>query len=161
MEKIKSFWKCRGEYIFNIAVALAVGALAAFLTRTGMKSYSSLEKPPLSPPGWIFPLAWSILYTMMGISAGLVRRSGSREAGGAMSIYHAQLAANFFWPVIFFALSARLAAFFWLIILIGLVFYTAILFRRISTSAYRLLIPYILWLLFAAYLNIGTYILNG
>lgn len=161
MEKIKSLWQNKGEYIINIAVALAVGALAAFLIRSGMKSYSMSEKPPLSPPGWIFPLVWSLLYIIMGISAVIIRRSGSTEAAGAMSIYHAQLAANFFWPVIFFGLSARLAAFFWLLILIGLVFYTAVLFRRISITAARLFIPYMLWLLFAAYLNLGTYMLNS
>ncbi len=160
MNSIKKLWSKYDDYILNIIIALLVGLLAGLITRPGMEAYAQLNKPPLSPPAWLFPAVWTILYILMGIAAGIVQQSDTPQAANAMGAYYAQLAANFFWPIIFFGLEARLAAFFWLLLLLGLVIYTAKQFGKISKTAGKLFIPYILWLLFAAYLNLATFFLN-
>lgn len=160
MNRIKELWSKYDNYILNIIIALLVGILAGLITRPGMEAYAQLNKPPLSPPAWLFPLAWTILYTLIGIAAGIVQQSEASLSANAMNAYYAQLAVNFFWPILFFGLGARLAAFFWLLMLIALVIYTAKKFVKISKIAGKLMIPYILWLLFAAYLNLATYLIN-
>lgn len=160
MTVLRKLWNKYDDYILNIAIALLVGVLAALITRPGMEVYAQLEKPPLSPPGWLFPVVWTILYILMGTAAGIIQSSDSPLASKAMNAYYAQLAANFFWPIIFFGLGARQAAFFWLLILLALVIYTAVQFGRTAKTAKRLLLPYILWLIFAAYLNFASYLLN-
>ena len=116
----------------------------------------------MSPPGWVFPVAWTVLYILMGLASYLVALSpASRDRRErALSIYALQLAVNFAWPVIFFKLSAYGAAFFWLLLLLALVLFTQLLFRHISSTAGKLLLPYLLWLLFALYLNLGVWLLN-
>lgn len=160
MTLLKKLWNKYDYYILNIVIALLVGLLAGLITRPGMEAYAEPEKPPLSPPGWLFPIVWTILYILMGTAAGIVQRTDSHLTPKAMRAYYAQLSANFFWPIIFFGLAAKLAAFFWLLMLLALVIYTAKQFGRISITAKRLLLPYILWLLFAAYLNFATFLLN-
>lgn len=155
-----SFWNRYRCYIINIAIALAVGGLAALITNGSMEDYAALEQPPLSPPGWLFPIVWTILYILMGISVTMIQKRGSTQACGALLIYYVQLAVNFFWPIIYFVLGARLAALIWLIALLFLVIYMIKLFNAISPTAAKMQIPYVCWLLFATYLNFGTYILN-
>lgn len=157
---MRNFWQKYREYIISIAIALAVGALAAWLTRDSMQDYAALEQPPLSPPGWLFPIVWTILYTLMGISAGLVWKSDAPGANTALFIYYVQLAVNFVWPIFYFVFGARLVALVWLFFLLILVMIMIKQFYDISPKAAVLQIPYVLWLLFAAYLNFGTYILN-
>lgn len=145
-----------------ILLPLAIGGLSALLTGNSMESYGAVTRPPLSPPGWVFPVAWSLLYIFMGLASYIVAVSpvSKERRERALSFYILQLAVNFAWPVIFFKLSAYGAAFFWLLLLAALVLICYLLFRHISGTAGKLLLPYLLWLLFALYLNLGVWILN-
>jgi tryptophan-rich sensory protein len=127
-----------------------------------MDTYQTLQQPPLSPPGWIFPIVWSILYLLMGYASYRVLESGApkEEIRNALILYGLQLAANFIWPLLFFGGGWFLAAFLWLIVLWVLIFLTIRAFSQIDETAGNLLIPYILWASFAAYLNFGIYLLN-
>lgn len=145
-----------------LAVPLLVGALSALLTRDGMETFQALEKPPLTPPGWLFPLVWTALYLMMGLASFLVLRSGCPGSGirRALAVYGLQLFFNFAWTLLFFNLGAYLFSFFWLAALWLLILANFLLFRQISPPAGWLLLPYLLWVLFAGYLNLGVYLLN-
>ena len=145
-----------------VAAPLLVGALAGVLSRGGMENYKSMYKPLLAPPGWIFPLVWTILYILMGVASYLVYTSTAspERIRRAMTAYVLQLAANFVWPLIFFVLGAYLVAFLWLILLFALALVCALRFGYIDARAGKLMTPYLLWLFFAAYLNLGVYLLN-
>lgn len=153
---------CKRKSVYMIAVLLplAVGGLSALLSRSGMMKYQVLEKPPLSPPGIVFPIAWTILYVLMGIGSAMIGCSGSREKPQALKLYAAQLAVNFFWSIFFFDFGWRLFAFFWLLLLLALAAGMVKSFYRIERKAAYLQIPYLIWLLFAAYLNFGVWLLN-
>ena len=143
------------------AIPLAVGGLAALLSG-GMDSYRALNQPPLSPPGWVFPLVWTALYLLMGEASYRVLTSGAdrEQIKTALTAYGAQLLLNFIWPLIFFGGQMYLAAFFVLIALWIAIFITMRLFAKIDESAGDLLIPYFLWVTFAGYLNLGVFLLN-
>lgn len=145
-----------------IAIPLLVGGLASFLTRGGMGVFMQLNQPPLSPPGWIFGVVWTILYILMGISSYLVIQSGAEEEeiNKALSVYVYQLIVNFLWPTFFFNLGWFFFAFLWLVLLWILVFIMIRRFYDISKVAGILQIPYLVWLTFAAYLNLGVWLLN-
>lgn len=147
-------------YVISIAIALAVGAISGFATMNGMKEFAELKQPPLSPPGWLFPVVWSILYTLMGISAAMVFIKNTIDTKSALIVYAVQLVVNGFWAPIFFSLELRLVAFVWLLILIGLVIKMIADFKKVDDKAGNLQFPYLIWLLFAAYLNMGVFILN-
>lgn len=153
---MKIQWK---KLLLCIAVPLAAGGLAGFLTRGGMETFQSLNKPVLSPPGWLFPIVWSVLYVLMGIASYLVLTSG-RENRSALVVYGTQLVFNFFWTILFFNLNAYLFSFLWLVILWFLIIAATRLFFRISKPAGYLLLPYLLWVAFAGYLNLFIYLLN-
>ena len=148
--------------ILCLAIPLAVGGLSAFLTQNGMEQFQKLNKPPLTPPGWLFPVAWTILYLMMGLASYLVWKSdGPRHTvRGALTLYGIQLAFNFFWTILFFDMNRYLFAFFWLIALWVLILATALRFYRLSRTAGYLMVPYLLWVAFAGYLNFGVYLMN-
>ena len=149
-------------YIGFSALALGVGWLASWLTRTGLETvYPQLEKPALTPPGFVFPIAWGILYVLMGIASYLVytaKRSESRQQG--LTIYAAQLAVNFFWPLFFFLGQWYFFAFLWLVLLWFLVLVTIRFFYAVNKNAGYLLIPYLAWVTFAGYLNFFISIMN-
>ena len=150
-------------YIISVAVALAVGGLSAAVTSGSMNVYSKINRPPLSPPSILFPIVWTILFTLMGISAALVwhfRFSKPDDARNAFTVYGINLAVNFIWSIIFFNMQAYLFAFIWILLLIAVIAAMIILFRRVSPLAAYLQIPYLLWVAFAAYLNLAIYILN-
>lgn len=147
-------------YVISILIPLAVGAVAGLLTRGSMDAFSQLRQPPLSPPGILFPIVWTILYTLMGIGAALISLSGDEGSGKALRTYWLQLAVNFVWPILFFALGLHFLALLWLILLVVLVIRMILQFYKISTLAAYLQIPYLLWLLFATYLNAGIWLLN-
>lgn len=151
-----------GSLILSILIPLGVGALSGYLTRDGIELFGELNKPPLSPPAAVFPVVWTILYALMGVSAWLIANSDADTGRkkSALIIYGIQLAVNFFWSIIFFTLEMYLAAFFWLAFLWIWVYIMIKEFGRISKTAAILQIPYILWLTFAAYLNLGVYFLN-
>ena len=157
---MKNMWKKISPYAISIAIALAVGGLSAAATANEMEEYSRLVQPPLAPPGWIFPVVWSILFILMGISAAMVWKSDSPERSDALFIYGTQLVVNFLWTIFYFSFNARALAFFWLIFLLLLVLLMTVRFSRIRSAAAKLQSPYIVWLVFAGYLNLATYILN-
>ena len=142
-----------------LAIPLAVGSLSALLTRNSMETFGSISKPILAPPGWLFPVVWTILYILMGIASYLVLTSG-KPNHTALTVYGIQLAFNFLWSIIFFNLGLYLFAFIWLILLWLLILETTILFHQISKPAGYLMLPYLLWVTFAGYLNYSIYLLN-
>lgn len=152
----------RCQLLICIAIPLAVGGLSAWLTRGSMDTFAALNKPPLSPPGWLFPVVWTILFVLMGLASYLVLKSGKpqQKVNRALRLYGIQLGVNFFWSVFFFNLSLYLFSFIWLILLWILILVTTIRFRRLSQPAGMLMLPYLLWVAFAGYLNLGIYLLN-
>lgn len=150
------------NYVFSITLPLALGAAAGFLTRGGMEQYSAyVQKPAFSPPDIVFPIAWSILYILMGYGAARVRAAGASPAQKqAMQLYYMQLFVNFCWSFLFFGLALYLFSFVWLLLLCALVFLMIRAFYPLDKPAALLQVPYMLWLLFAASLNFGVYILN-
>ena len=148
-------------YLVSIGVALGVGALSALVSMGGMKAYEALKKPPLSPPGWLFPVVWTVLFTLMGVSAARVLLNSPEKKPKALVPYALQLVLNALWSPLFFALGLRLAAFVLLIILFAAVVVMTVRFGRVDRTAAYLQLPYIAWLAFAGYLNLASYILNG
>ena len=150
------------KMLICILIPLAVGALAGWLSREGMSLYQTMYKPLLSPPGWVFPVVWSLLYILMGIASCLVNCSEASRPRKkrALILYGLQLAVNFVWPLLFFRFGLLWLSFFWLLLLIGLVWACMTLFRYILPKAGKLMLPYLLWLFYAAYLNLGAALLN-
>lgn len=148
--------------VICIAIPLLVGGVASLITGGGMSAFTMLDQPPLSPPAILFPIVWTILYILMGISSYLILTSKADEETkkDALFIYGAQLLVNFLWPTFFFNFGWYLFSFFWLILLWILVFTMIRRFYAISKTAAYLNIPYLVWLTFAAYLNLGIYFLN-
>lgn len=157
--KQKLRWK---PLLISLAIPLAVGGLSAFLTKDGMRAFASLRQPPLSPPGWLFPVVWTILYLMMGAACYLVwtAEAGKAQRERALTVYGLSLAANFLWPILFFTVRAYFPAFLLLLVLLALVAVCALLFFCIRERAGQLLLPYLVWLVFAGYLNLGVWLLN-
>lgn len=149
------------KLLICLAIPLAVGGLSA-LVSGGMGDFKTLTQPPLSPPGWLFPIVWTILYLLMGYASYRVLVSGKEETQirRALIVYGAQLVLNFLWSPVFFGLNWYLTAFLLLIALWVLIAVTLRLFSQIDETAGDLLIPYILWVTFAGYLNLGIFLLN-
>lgn len=148
-------------YGIFIAISLAIGGLSALFTNMGMDEYRLAQKPALTPPEIVFPIVWTILFTLMGISAARVWiASEDKGSNGGLMLYAIQLVVNFFWSVIFFTLQAYGFAFFWLLFLWLLVLLMIISFSKTDKLAAYLQIPYLLWLTFAGYLNFMVWILN-
>lgn len=148
--------------IAALAIPLAVGGLSAWVTKDAMERFAELDQPPLSPPGWVFPVVWTILFILMGVASYLVGTSGmpGRERRNALLLYGVQLVVNFFWSIFFFNMGWYLFSFFWLALLWLLVLETIDLFWKISRTAGILLFPYLAWITFAGYLNFGIFLLN-
>jgi len=151
MDKVKIYAK-------SILVPVLVGALVGIITSSFI-DYNTLNQPPLSPPSILFPIVWTILYTLMGISYGILE-SNSLVDSRINFIYYLQLFVNALWSFFFFVFEWRLFSFFWILLLIALVIIMIIEFYRKNKIAGLLQIPYLLWLVFAAYLNFGVYLLN-
>ena len=155
---MKLDWK---KLLVCLGIPLAVGGLSA-LVSGGMGSYEGFVQPPLSPPGWLFPVVWTLLYLLMGYASYrvLTAEAEPEKKKTALKFYGAQLIANFLWSPIFFGLDRYLLAFFVLIVLWVLIYITMKKFARVDELASDLLLPYILWVTFAGYLNLGVYLLN-
>lgn len=151
-----------GKLTLCVLIPLAAGGLGALLAGESMEHYNSLYKPLLSPPSWVFPVIWTLLYVLMGIASYLVLTSEVSEPRKkrALTVYGVQLAVNMLWPLLFFRLEAYLLSFIWLALLWLLIWLCELLFRYIRKAAGDLLIPYLLWVFFAGYLNLGIYLLN-
>jgi tryptophan-rich sensory protein len=145
-----------------LSVPLFIGMLSGILSGGGMEQFNELNKPAFSPPGFIFPIVWTVLYILMGLSSYLVLTSDAPlpVRNRAMLAYAVQLIVNFFWSPIFFGLEAYLFAFFWLILLWLLIIVMIYQFWKISKPAALINIPYLIWVAFAGYLNLMVFILN-
>lgn len=148
----------KSNLIIAVLIPLAAGMLSSLFG--GSMSYASLNKPAFSPQGYVFPVVWTLLYILMGISSYLIAASDNPGKRRALTVYALQLAFNFFWSILFFGLSQYWYAFLWLIALIVLIILMIIRFYQIQPLAAYLQIPYLLWCLFAAYLNYTIYTLN-
>ena len=152
-------WKA---YVFWILLAEGMGALSGWLTREGAKLYGqSIVKPPLSPPGIVFPVVWGILFLLMGIGAAriyLAPASGARSH--SLLVYLVQLAFNFCWSILFFNFRNFGFAFLWLIALWGLILGMILSFRQVDRTAAWLQVPYLLWVTFAGYLSYMAWMMN-
>jgi tryptophan-rich sensory protein len=146
-------------YLKAILIPLIVGLVIGLLTSGSMADFNLLVKPRFAPPGILFPIVWTILYTLMGISYGILD-SNNLVDSKISSIYYWQLFVNALWSIIFFILKWRLFAFFWIILLIVLVVTMIKRFYEKNKTAGLLQIPYLLWILFAAILNLSIYLLN-
>lgn len=149
----------KSAFIISILIPLAVGILSA-LIGGNMSSYTTLNKPALSPPGFVFPMVWTILYILMGISSYIIYSSNSPNKFKALLFYGIQLFFNFFWSIIFFGASQYFLAFIWLIALIYILVLMIRQFYIVSPLAAYLQIPYLLWCLIAACLNFAIFIMN-
>ena len=152
-------WKL---YAFWIIFTEAVGGLSGWLTREGTELYrTTIIKPPLSPPGIVFPIVWSILFALMGVGVTRIYLSPASNARSrALGIFLVQLAFNFFWSIIFFNLQIFGLALLWLVALWVLILWMIRSFHIIDPLSAWLQIPYLLWVTFAAYLNFGVWRLN-
>ena len=149
------------KLILCIGLPVLGGALIGWLTGT-MGNYDDFVKPPLSPPGWLFPVVWTVLYALMGYALwrALIRCNSSREQTSVLTIFSFQLALNYLWPVIFFVIDAYWAAVACLVALVIMIIWTMAEFMKHDNLASKLMIPYLLWCGFALYLNIGVAVLN-
>lgn len=139
----------------SLLLSLGTGALSSLFTADSREQYAALYKPPFAPPGWIFPIVWTILFILMGIAAYLVYVSDSPEKKDALTLYLIQLFVNFSWSIIFFGWNAYFLAFTWLLLLLYLVYLTTKEFYEINKLAGILLIPYLIWLVYAGYINLS------
>lgn len=154
------------KLVIAVIIPLAVGMLSSFITKDAMMTFNSMKKPPLAPPGILFPIVWSILYVLMGISSYIIFEYYGKDDANlklknkCLLIYAIQLIFNFFWSIIFFKFKLYFVALVWLIILWMFVLALIVECKNISRVASILLIPYLIWITFAAYLNIGIAIIN-
>ncbi|MGN1129881.1 MAG: TspO/MBR family protein [Ruminococcus sp.] len=146
----------------SCSISLGIGALSSFISMFGRDNFENAIKPPLNPPTWLFPIVWTILFLLMGISAYLVYKSDSDDDAKtkALTAYGVQLLINFFWPIIFFNFSAYLLSSIWIIVLLISIIVMIKLFYDIDKIAAYLQIPYLIWVVFATYLTIAITILN-
>lgn len=150
-------------YIISILLALAVGGFSALLTAQNQDLYNEIVTPPLAPPGWLFPVVWTVLYILMGVSAAIIytdKESSIEQRCEALSPYAISLVVNFFWSILFFNMRVFLFSFVWLLLLLFLIVITIVRYYKIKPLAAYLQIPYALWVAFAGYLNLATWILN-
>lgn len=150
-----------GKLFLSILFPLLTGITAAFLSKDSMNIYATINKPLLSPPGWLFPIVWTILYILMGVAAYLIIRAEKNETRSyAVSIYVIQLIFNFFWSIIFFNLRQYYIAFIWLVMLWLLILYMLLLFYEIDKTAAFFIVPYLIWVTYAGYLNLMIVLIN-
>ena len=145
-------------YIKSILIPVIVGGVVGLLISQFM-DYEMLLKPPFAPPGFLFPIVWTILYILMGVSYGILK-TNNKVDDEINLIYYLQLGVNALWSIFFFIFKWRFFSFIWIILLAILVFIMIIKFYNKNKAAGLLQIPYLLWVLFASYLNLGFYILN-
>ena len=151
----------RNKVPIIFAIATLLSGFITSILMGGFQLYDNVTKPPFSPPGIIFPITWAILYILIGFSAGIIAQSNDLDKGYAIKLYIIQLFINLLWPIFFFTLQAPRFALFWLILLIVIAMFTFKVFSNISKAAGALFLPYIVWLLFAFYLNFGIVLLNS
>lgn len=151
-----------GILISSIAVPVIAGSVSGLLTSGAMRDYRLMKKPPLAPPAVLFPIVWTVLYIMMGLACYYIYVTETEESlkNRAILFYALQLGMNFCWSIFFFSFSLYLLSYFWLLGLLLMTVLCTVTFFRIRKIAGAMLLPYILWLSFASYLNCAAYILN-
>ena len=152
----------RKTLLICLAIPFAAGGLSGWLSGNRMETFQTLNQPPLSPPGWVFPIVWTVLYLLMGWASYRIYTADVPElqSGRALGIYALQLIVNFAWSLFFFHLGWYLFSLLWLILLWVLIWIMIILFVRIDPTTWWMLAPYLIWVTFAAYLNWGVWMLN-
>ena len=156
-------WNKIKPYVISILIPLAIGGASALLTMNNMDIYEQIKTPPLSPPSILFPIVWTILYILMGISAAIVYTKSDidrNEAKCGLRTYATSLIFNFLWSIVFFNLRWFGFAFFWLLALLFLILKTIVCYFKVSKIAAYLQIPYAVWVAFAGYLNFAIWMLN-
>ncbi len=153
MLKLKTFW-------YLLLFTFLFAGLGALVTYLGMPAFEQLKQPFLSPPSFLFPIVWTILYLLMAFGAAIIYDSDNANSPKALFVYVIQLTLNFWWCVLFFGFRLYLFSFIWLLLLICAVVVMIILFTRINRLAGLLQLFYLLWICFAAYLNFGIWFLN-
>ena len=148
------------QLAISLFISLGVGLLASILTADSFMVYEGFTKPPLSPPAWLFPVVWTVLYILMGISAYMIYQSDNDFKYVALTIYGVQLIFNFLWSILYFNIGNVLFAFVWLVMLWLLIVAMIISFAQINKASALLQIPYLIWVTFAGYLNLALYVLN-
>ena len=144
-----------------VLVTELIGILSGLFAGNTGQLYASFIKPPLSPPGWLFGVVWPVLYLLMGIAAYLIYLAPqSQDRQQAITLYWVQLFVNFLWPIVFFRFEGYWLSVAVILLLVILVAMTTLQFWKINKTAGYLMLPYLLWLLFATYLNIGVAVLN-
>lgn len=145
-----------------IVISELIGILSGLLSMKGMVFFNeNYQNAPLTPPGWLFAVVWTILYGLMGIGACLVSNQESNGKNSCcLNLFIAQLIVNFFWPLIFFNALAFFGALVWILILLALVIVMTVCFSKINRTAAWLQVPYMVWLSFAVYLNAAVWLLN-
>ena len=150
-------------YTVSVLIAVGAGLLSSALTQMNMDIYPELVKPPLSPPALLFPIVWTVLYILMGISSAMIYLKMKEEliaSQNALALYGANLIINFTWSIIFFGFGKYLFAFIWLVFLLFTVIRMIISFEKLSKVAAYLQIPYAVWVIFAGYLNFAIWLIN-
>lgn len=148
------------KLLFYIITNILIGLIPSIFVFKIMNVYNSLNRPPFSPPSVFFPITWTILYILMGISIYIVMKSKRKLKKNARLIYYIQLITNSLWTPIFFGFKEYFFAFLWILMLIVFVITMIVTFYKISKKAAYIQIPYLLWLLFVSYLNFGVFVLN-
>ena len=148
------------KLLFYIITTILIGVIPSIFVFKSMNVYNSLNRPPFSPPSIVFPIVWTILYMLMGISIYIIMQSKRKLKKNARLIYYIQLITNALWSPIFFGFEEYFLAFLWILMLIVFVITMILTFYKISKKAAYIQIPYLLWLLFASYLNFGVFVLN-
>ena len=147
-------------YIISIVLSLTVGGLSALAIANNMNIYDKITAPPLSPPGWLFPIVWTILFILMGVSAAIIFTSDSLQKDDALFVYAVSLVLNFSWSIFFFNMLSFLLSFIILVALWLSILITIIKYYKINKAAAWLQLPYLLWVTFAGYLNLAIIFLN-
>lgn len=150
-------WK---KLIVSVLIPVLTGILSSLITGNNMADFKLLTKPPLSPSAGLFPIVWTVLYILMGVSYYIVSETNGENTGNARLLYWLQLIVNFLWSIIFFNLNAYTFASFWTVLLLVLVIAMTVSFYRVNHVAGYLQIPYVLWVAFATYLTIAISVLN-
>lgn len=148
------------QLAFSLAIPIAVGGLASLINYGGIKNFENIAKPSFAPPQILFPIVWTLLYLLMGISSYLIYKSDKNGKKTALIFYGLQLFFNFLWTYVFFGLSSYFAAFIILLVLLALIAGMIITFLPVNKTASYLQIPYFIWVCFAGVLNYYIYLLN-
>ena len=148
--------------IFALIIPLLIGGLSSLLTSGNMEAYNVMKAPPLAPPGWLFPVVWTILYVLMGLASYLVFVSDAEpdKKRKALMFYGAQLIMNLFWSTLFFTFGQYLIALIWLLVMWALIIVCVVRFYNIRKAAGLMMGGLFLWTTFAAYLNLAYLILS-